>query len=106
MWARPCRLPRLTAQAGEEEDGGVVNSQGWDGLLDAHRHIIFLPGDLFHSEEIHSSKCAFFITVQGHNSHFRMHTLTQLGWTDVTVLSDPSLSDVTVRRCKWLISAA
>lgn len=83
----------------------MVNRQGWDGLLDAHRHIIFLPGDLFHCEEIHSSNCAFFITVQGHNSHFRMHTPAQLRWTDVAVLSDPSLSAVTVCRYKQLISA-
>ncbi len=84
----------------------MVNRQGWDGLLDAHRHIIFLPGDLFHSEEIHSSNCAFFITAQGHDLDFRMRAAAQLRWTDVAVLSDPSLSAVTVCRYKRLISAA
>lgn len=65
----------------------MVNRKGWEGLLDAHWHIISLPGDLFHSEEIHSSNRAFFITVQGHNSDFRARTPAQLRWTDV--LSDP-----------------
>lgn len=59
--------------------GGVVNRKGWGGLLDAHWHIISLPGDLFCREEIHSSERAFFITVQGHNSDFsaRTHTHTR-----------------------------
>lgn len=74
----------------------VVNRRGWDGLLDAHRHIIFLPGDLFHRGEIHSSNRAYFITVQGHNSDVRMHTQARLRWTDAAVLFDPPLSDVTV----------
>lgn len=74
----------------------MVNRQGWGGLLDAHSHIISLPRDLFHSVEAHSSYCAFFITAQGHISGFRMHTPTQLRWTDVAVLSDPSLSALAV----------
>lgn len=69
----------------------MVNRQGWDGLLDAHRRIIFLPGDLFQGEETHSSNCAFFITAQGHHSDFRMHTQAKLRWTDVALPSDPSL---------------
>lgn len=48
----------------------------------------------------------FFITVQGHNSDFWMHTLTKLRRTDVAGLSDLSLSGVTVCRFKRLISAA
>lgn len=90
----------------------MVNRKGWEGLLDAHWHIISLPGDLFHSEEIHSSNRAFFITVQEHNSDFRAHTPAQLRWTDV--LSDPPSSPhpppSTVTVCtvdsNWLISAA
>lgn len=52
--------------------------------MDACRDIIFLPGDLFHREEMHSSNCAFFVTE--HDSGFRTHTLAY--WTDVTILSD------------------
>lgn len=74
-------------------------------------------GILFSCQEIYSVvrkfiplTVPFFITVQRHNSDFRIHTPVQLRWTDGggwgRVLSDPSLSAVTVCTCKWLISAA
>lgn len=97
--------PRLTAQAG----GGGEDGEWLTGRvgMDYWMHI----GILFSCQEIYSMvrksiplNCAFFITVQGHNSDFGAHTPAQLRWTDVALLSDPPLSTVTVCRYKQLIS--
>lgn len=92
-------LPGLQPRrGGGGEDGEWLTGRA---EMDYWMHI----GILFSCREIYSIvrksiplTVPFFITVQGHNSDFRMHTPAWLRWTDVAVLSDPSLSALTMWR--------